>query len=72
MSQQLQKLLMKYLMYLCDEPIVAVDIKAKYLAAVLSLISLIFLQNSAFDVNAFYKGESVNFAYLVFLRDIKK
>lgn len=57
MSVQLQKLLMKYLIYLCDEPIVAVDIKAKYLAAVLSLISLIFLQNSKFDINAFYKGD---------------
>lgn len=57
MSPQLEKLLMKYMIYLCDEPIVAVDIKSKYLAAVLSLINSLFLRNSQFDISTFYKGD---------------
>ncbi|CAI9740702.1 protein saal1-like isoform X1 [Octopus vulgaris] len=55
MSQPILEVLMKYLMFLCDEPIVPVDLKAKYLAAILSLINLIFLQGSKFDIGSFYK-----------------
>ncbi|GAB1608117.1 protein saal1-like [Argonauta hians] len=55
LSQSVLEVLMKYLMYICDEPIVPVDLKAKYLAAILSLINLIFLQKSKFDIDSFYK-----------------